>query len=102
MTDKKATVKQQRFAELILAGATPSDAYRGSYNTQGKPETVAVEASRLLRNPNVALIIQQGRDEAMKAATCTRMGLLARLEAVNRAACERLTDADPENPPRAS
>ena len=102
MTNKQATAKQQRFAELILAGATPSDAYRGSYDTSGRPETIAVEASRLLKNPHVTLIIERGRAEAMKAATCTRMGLLARLEAVNRAACERLTDTDSENPPRAS
>ena len=38
--EKALTAKQSRFVELVVMGASPSDAYRGAFDTQGKPETV--------------------------------------------------------------
>lgn len=87
-----ATPKQRKFAELVISGASLTDAYRAAYDAKSSsPETVATEAARLIRNPHVAPIIAEGRRQAMESAVCTRMTLLGRLEAVNRAAFEQLT-----------
>lgn len=95
-TTKRLTGKQQTFAELVAAGCSLSDAYRASYNTGAKPEVVAVEASRLAHDPRVALIVEQARARAMESATTTRTTLVARLEAVNKAAFDKLTADDAE------
>jgi phage terminase small subunit len=50
------TVKKQTFAdEYILNGGNASAAYRHAYNTHAAPHKIAVEASRLLADPDVAL-----------------------------------------------
>ena len=101
MTAKKdksgLTAKQARFAELVVMGCSLSDAYRGAYDASGsKPETVAVEASRLIRNPNIALTVERGRARALDAAVVTRSTLVERMERVNKAAFDRLTADDAE------
>jgi len=50
------TVKKQAFAEEYVANSgNASAAYRHAYNTHAAPHTIAVEASRLLSDPDVAL-----------------------------------------------
>ena len=88
----EATPKQRKFAELVVSGATLTDAYRAAYDAKSSsPETVATEAARLVRHPHVAPIIAEGRRQALESSICTRMTLLGRLEAVNKAAFEQLT-----------
>jgi len=51
----KASRKQLAFAEkVVLNGLNASQAYRESYNTKAKPNTVNCEASKLMKNPKVA------------------------------------------------
>lgn len=51
----KASRKQLAFAEkVVLSGLNASQAYRESYNTKAKPNTVNCEASKLMKNPKVA------------------------------------------------
>ena len=50
------TGKQELFAQSIAAGMGPSDAYRKSYNAENmKPASIAVQANKLLSDPNIAL-----------------------------------------------
>jgi hypothetical protein len=54
----KASRKQIAFAEkVVLSGMNASEAYRASYNTKGKPNTVNCEASKLMKNPKVTSTI---------------------------------------------
>lgn len=95
--EKALTAKQSRFVELVVMGASPSDAYRGAFDTKGKPETVAVEAWRLLhRNPKIAQMVEDAKREAMSDAITTRSTLLERMEQVNRRAFDKLTAEDAE------
>lgn len=96
-SEKALTAKQARFVELLVMGCSPSDAYRGAFDTKAKPETIAVEAWRLIhRNPKIAPMLEQARREAMSDAITTRSTLLERMEQVNRRAFERLTAEDAE------
>ena len=49
----RLTVQQQRFVQSIIAGKGKSESYREAYNSQGNDMTVAVSASKLLKNPKV-------------------------------------------------
>lgn len=49
----KLTPKQAKFVKGIAEGKTKADAYRDSYETDGNPNTVSVEASRTLKLPHV-------------------------------------------------
>ena len=52
------TAKQRKFAEkIVLDGMNASDAYRASYNTQAKANTINVNASKLTHNTKVASTI---------------------------------------------
>ena len=51
----KASRKQLAFAEkVVLSGLNASQAYRESYNTKAKANTINCEASKLMKNPKVA------------------------------------------------
>ena len=48
------TSKQEKFAQLIVAGENQSDAYRGAYNAERmKPETIAKKACGLMKQGNI-------------------------------------------------
>jgi phage terminase small subunit len=52
------TPKQEAFALAYVETGNASEAYRQAYDAENSsPETIKVEASRLLDNPNVALTI---------------------------------------------
>lgn len=56
---KKLTPKQEKFVEGIVSGKNPSEAYRQAYNTSANNNTIAKEAQNILKNPNIAPIIEQ-------------------------------------------
>ncbi len=56
---KKLTPKQQKFVDNIVSGKNPSEAYRQAYNTSANNNTIAKEAQNILKNPNIAPIIEQ-------------------------------------------
>lgn len=52
------TPKQEAFARAYVETGNASEAYRRAYDAENSsPETIKVEASRLLDNPNVALTV---------------------------------------------
>ena len=54
------TAKQQKFAQLIAAGANQADAYRGAYSTGNmKAATVVNNAHNLMKNSDVSAMISE-------------------------------------------
>jgi hypothetical protein len=64
------TAKQERFAQLVAAGATQSDAYRQVYNPAPDTQqtTIADNAYTLAHHTEIAPMIQSLKDAAQKAA----------------------------------
>jgi phage terminase small subunit len=66
MSDK-LTPKQEAFVLAYLETGNASEAYRRAYAAKNMSDAaIRVEACRLTDNPNVALAIQAGRDQATK------------------------------------
>ena len=54
------TARQQAFVLAVSKGLTYTDAYRQSYGAENStPQTISVEANRLLNNPKVAVLLEQ-------------------------------------------
>ena len=61
------TAKQQKFAQLIAAGANQADAYRGAYNTCNmKAATVVNNAHNLMKNSDVSAMISELSAKALE------------------------------------
>jgi phage terminase small subunit len=66
------TAKQERFARLYIELGNASEAYRRAYDAGDmQDETVRVEASRVLANPNITLRTQQIEAEAVAVTQLT-------------------------------
>ena len=84
------TVKKQAFAEeYILNGGNASAAYRHAYNTHAAPHTIAVEASRLLSDPDVALRISALREAVSVHSSLTAADVASQLREIHRVAMEK-------------
>lgn len=86
------TPKQERFAQGIISGLNPSEAYRQAGYKAGNAATVATEAQRLLNNPHISPIIEQGRREAMTNAVWNRTTAIERLQTVNDKLYKKIAD----------
>lgn len=87
------TPKQTKFVAEVVSGATLTAAYRAAYDAEGmEPESVRVEACRLARHPIVALMIDEGRRDALDDAVWSRRRAIARLVAVNDTAFAAIQD----------
>lgn len=86
-----ATPKQRAFADAIVAGLNPSEAYRAAgYSQRMSASSIAREAQRLLAHPNISPIVERGRRRAAKGAEWSREKAIARLSAINDAAYSAL------------
>lgn len=66
------TPKQQAFALAYVETGNASEAYRQAYDAENSSaETVKVEASRLLSNPNIALTVVSLQAEARERTLVT-------------------------------
>lgn len=75
------TIKQEKFAQLVVELGDKSKAYRGAYDAERmKPETVHKRSGELIANGAVAGRIDQLRAEAAKAHRCTVESLLIKLD----------------------
>lgn len=70
MSAFRLTAKQQKFANNIIAGLDPSEAYRAAGYKCDKlsPKAISVEAQRVKKNPSVALAIERGQQKATERA----------------------------------
>ena len=67
------TGKQEKFCQCIADGMTQADAYRTAYNAgKMKPESVQVNASKLMADANIALRVAELRGALAQKALWTR------------------------------
>lgn len=79
-TGRDLTIKQEAFLHAYLEIGNATLAYRRSYDAEGMSDhAIEVEASRLLRHPEVALRLQEARKKATEAAVLDRAWVLGRL-----------------------
>lgn len=83
----KLTVKQEAFCLAYIETGNASEAYRRSYSAEKmKQEAIAIEASRLLDNPNVALRVAELKQSLVKRHEVTVDSLMLELEEARMAA----------------
>lgn len=75
------TPKQEAFARAYIETGNASEAYRRSYNaSKMKPESIRVNASKLLADANVALMVKTLRAKADERCMVTVLSLTEELE----------------------
>lgn len=85
----KLTPKQENFCLAYLETGNASEAYRRAYDAEKmKPESINVNASKLLSDAKVALRIEELRAPILKRHAITVDDLLAELEEARRLALE--------------
>jgi phage terminase small subunit len=70
------TPKQENFCQLYVKLGNASEAYRQAYNSSAKAQSVAVEASKLMSDPNISLRVAELREEMSEMAYWSRMDSL--------------------------
>lgn len=77
----KLTPKREAFALAYVETSNASEAYRRAFGvSEERSEWVKIEASRLLRDPNVALTVAAIRTERRNQAAVTAASLTEELE----------------------
>lgn len=83
----KLTVKQEAFCLAYIETGNASEAYRQAYNVaKMKQDAIAVEACRLLDNPNVSLRVAELQQSLVKRHEVTVDSLMLELEEARMAA----------------
>lgn len=91
------TAKQEAFANAVIAGASPVEAYReAGYSQRMSRAAQSVEAQKLLANPKISLKIEEARAEATEYALWSRETAIERLQGVNDASYSHLVETGPE------
>ena len=86
------TIKQEKFAQLVVELGDNSKAYRGAYDaSRMKPESVHRKARELIENVKVAARIDELREELAQRSRCTLDSLLQELEETRVSALNRET-----------
>ena len=84
---RELSPKMQRFCLCIVEGDGPSEAYKSAYAASGmSDDTVAVEASRLLRDPRVHARIEELRTSLQRSLGVSRATLLREIDEVRELA----------------
>jgi hypothetical protein len=91
---KRIPVQWERFAARIACGDTLVDAMRFAYPARRKsqPATIAVDASRLSKKPEVAELIEKCRREEMRGVLLSRDERLAILGQIAKSKVTKPTD----------
>ena len=85
----KLTPKQEAFCYGYIETGNASGAYRAAYNAEKmKPESVAVQAAKMLVSPKIALKIDALRAELRQRHEITVDDLVAELEEARKMAFE--------------
>lgn len=88
------TPKQEKFAQLYVETGNASEAYRQAYNSKAKPDSVYVNASKLLSTPKVSLRVRELQDEMEEKSLWRRIDSLKVLSEI---ALEGEKDSDRVN-----
>jgi phage terminase small subunit len=78
--------KQEKFAQLYVQLGNASEAYRQAYSSTAKPESVNVNASKLLSETKVSLRVEEIREALRANHGITLQNLLDELEEARKAA----------------
>jgi len=78
--------KQEKFAQLYVQLGNASEAYRQAYNSTAKPESVNVNASKMLSDTKVSLRVEEIREALRANHGITLQDLLMELEEARKAA----------------
>lgn len=78
--------KQEKFAQLYVQLGNASEAYRQAYNSTAKPESVNVNASKMLSDTKVSLRVEEIREALRANHGITLQDLLRELEEARKAA----------------
>ena len=85
----KLTPKQEKFCHGYMETGNASGAYRAAYNAEKmKPESVAVQAAKMLASPKIALKIDALRAALRQRHEITVDDLVAELEEARKLAFE--------------
>jgi phage terminase small subunit len=76
------TARQKAFADAILAGIGPSEAYRRAGYKVGSPKVVSVKAQETLRQKVVKAYLAERRDKQEKRNEWTREQMLKTLREI--------------------
>lgn len=67
MVRKNLTAKQEKFVQELIKGKTQRQAYKAAYNAKNMSDAaIDSEASKLLKNPKVALRYRELKDKIVK------------------------------------
>lgn len=73
MTQNKLTAKQELFAQCIADGMGQADAYRTAYDAKtGSDASIYVQASNLMKNPKVAIRVDELKSQVVEKQLWTR------------------------------
>lgn len=76
------TPKQEKFAQLYVELGIASEAYRVAYDSRAKVESVNVEASRMLKDPRIALRVQELREALEEKSLWKRLDSIKTLASI--------------------
>lgn len=76
------TVKQEMFCQLYVDLGNASEAYRQAYNSKAKPESVHVNASKVLSAAKVSLRVAELRKELEEGSLWSRVDSIKTLKAI--------------------
>lgn len=80
MTELDLNPKQEKFCQLYVELGNASEAYRQAYSSKAKPESVHVNASKLLAETKVSLRVEQIREATRANHNITLADILRELE----------------------
>jgi len=89
--------KQERFAQMYVELGNASEAYRAAYDSKAKAETVNVEASKMLKDPKIALRVQELRDELEEKSLWKRLDSIKTLASIADGTDEEAKPSDRVN-----
>lgn len=91
MTSPKLSAKQEAFAQCIASGDDQATAYRTAYDASGmKDASIYIEASKLIKNPKVALRVDELKAEVAQQHLWTReMSVMGLMKAYEMATMEK-------------
>lgn len=85
---KKLTVKQEKFAKLVIELGNQAEAYRQAYDTQAGPQACSNEADKLINKPDIASRLAELRENVQKKHNVTVESLMAELDETRAIALE--------------
>ena len=96
------TSKQEAFARLVAEGSSQADAYRSAFNSKAKPESVHVNASKLMSDAKVSLRVEELKQELAEKSLWTRLNSVEVLASIARGRSNISEDGEPVEPARDS